>query len=216
MNCGVSTTPCGSVSRPSRARVEPSAGGGTCTSKRAAPGMVRPRSARRQVVPQGRHVRFRATWRRDLVAEGREMGAGSLGRDPALRGPVEEAEAQQERLVDVLDRLDLLGQDRGQGRDARPDPTRTSGRSRPAACDPSCQGRRRRSPGSSSPRRPLASWTVPSPWTSAWSRTREQPVHDAWRAAAARGDEPGRRPRRPSTPRISAERSTIAVRSSSS
>ena len=37
MNWGVSTTPCGSVSRPSRARVEPSAGGGTRTSKVAAP-----------------------------------------------------------------------------------------------------------------------------------------------------------------------------------
>ena len=37
MNCGVSTTPCGSVRRPSRARVEPSAGGGTRTSKLAAP-----------------------------------------------------------------------------------------------------------------------------------------------------------------------------------
>src|SRR6476660_3933622 len=37
MNWGVSTTPCGSSSRPTRPRVEPSAGGGTSTVKRAAP-----------------------------------------------------------------------------------------------------------------------------------------------------------------------------------
>ena len=42
------------------------------------------------------------------------MGAGEVGGDPALRRPVDEPEAQQERLVDVLDRLGLLGQDRGQ------------------------------------------------------------------------------------------------------
>ena len=35
MNCGVSTTPWGSVSRPSRARVRPSAGGGVTTSNDA-------------------------------------------------------------------------------------------------------------------------------------------------------------------------------------
>ena len=36
------------------------------------------------------------------------MGAAELRGDPALRRPVEEAEPEQERLVDVLDRLDLL------------------------------------------------------------------------------------------------------------
>ena len=35
-------------------------------------------------------------------------------RDPALGRPIEEAEPQQERLVDVLDRLDLLRQDGGE------------------------------------------------------------------------------------------------------
>ena len=35
MNCGVSTTPCGSLSRPARARVEPPVGGATSTSNRA-------------------------------------------------------------------------------------------------------------------------------------------------------------------------------------
>ncbi len=39
MNWGVSTTPWASVSRPRRARVDPSAGGGTRISKRAAPGI---------------------------------------------------------------------------------------------------------------------------------------------------------------------------------
>ncbi len=39
------------------------------------------------------------------------MGAGGVGRDAALRRTVEEREAEQEWLVDVLDRLDLLGQD---------------------------------------------------------------------------------------------------------
>ena len=46
------------------------------------------------------------------------MRPGEVGGDPALRRPVDEAEAQQERLVDVLDRLDLLGQDGGQRRHA--------------------------------------------------------------------------------------------------
>jgi len=36
------------------------------------------------------------------------VGAREVGGDAALRGPVDEAEAQQERFVDVLDRLDLL------------------------------------------------------------------------------------------------------------
>src|SRR5262245_46973601 len=39
MNWGVSTTPWVSVSRPRRARVEPSTAGGTWTSNQAAPGM---------------------------------------------------------------------------------------------------------------------------------------------------------------------------------
>ncbi len=48
------------------------------------------------------------------------MGAREVGGDPALRRPVEEAEPQQERLVDVLDGLGLLGQDGGE----RGDPDR--------------------------------------------------------------------------------------------
>src|SRR5450759_2536259 len=91
MNCGVSTTPWDSVSRPRRARVVPSAGGGTSTSKLAAPGMAVRLSARRQVVPQGRHVRFRAARHGDIEAQGREMRAGSLGGDATLRGAVKEA-----------------------------------------------------------------------------------------------------------------------------
>ena len=46
------------------------------------------------------------------------MGAGKVGRDPALRRSIDEPETQQERLVDVLDGLDLLGQHRGQRGDA--------------------------------------------------------------------------------------------------
>ena len=46
------------------------------------------------------------------------MLAGGLGGDPALGRAVEEREPEEERLVDVLDRLDLLGQDRGQRLDA--------------------------------------------------------------------------------------------------
>ena len=41
------------------------------------------------------------------------MSPSEVGRDPALRRPVDEPEAEQERLVDVLDRLDLLGEDGG-------------------------------------------------------------------------------------------------------
>ncbi len=45
------------------------------------------------------------------------MRAGGLGGDPALRCPIEEPEAEEERLVDVLDRLDLFGEDGRQGLD---------------------------------------------------------------------------------------------------
>ena len=51
------------------------------------------------------------------------MGAREVGRDPALGRAVDEAEPEQERLVHVLDRLDLLGQDGRQ----RGDPDRAGG-----------------------------------------------------------------------------------------
>ncbi len=69
-------------------------------------------------VPQARHVGVAAARRRDLVAEPREVGPGRLRRDPALRRPIEEPEPEQERLVDVLDRLDLLRQHGGERLDA--------------------------------------------------------------------------------------------------
>ena len=46
------------------------------------------------------------------------MAAAEVRRDPALGRPIDEPEAQHERLVDVLDRVDFLGQHGGQGRDA--------------------------------------------------------------------------------------------------
>ena len=46
------------------------------------------------------------------------MGPPEVGCDAALRRPIDEPEAEQERLVDVLDRLDLLGQHRGERLDA--------------------------------------------------------------------------------------------------
>jgi hypothetical protein len=99
------------------------------------------------------------------------MCAAEIRRDAALRGPVDEAEPQQEWFVDVLDRVDLLRQ---HGRQ-RGDADRTlanfwtiaasslrSAESRPSS---SISIRRmRRARGVSS--------TVPSPWTWAWSRTR--------------------------------------------
>src|SRR6188472_3581479 len=97
MNCGVSTTPCGSVSRPRRARVDPSDGGGARTSNVAAPVT----SAGHDVVPERGHVRLRAAGRRDLEPERRQVRTRGLGRDSALRRPVEETEAQEEGLVHV-------------------------------------------------------------------------------------------------------------------
>ncbi len=52
---------------------------------------------------------------RQVVAERREVNPGPLGRHPALRRPVQEADPEEERLVDVLDRLRLLREDRAQG-----------------------------------------------------------------------------------------------------
>ena len=108
MNCGVSTTPCGSSSRPRRARVDPSAGGGTRTSKLAAPGTVSGPAGRPTAPAVSGSARRGAGISKPRR---REMRAGRLGGDAALRRAVEEAEPQQERLVDVLDGLRLLGQD---------------------------------------------------------------------------------------------------------
>src|SRR5262245_45477007 len=76
----------------------------------------------RRSVPQPGHPGLTATRRRDLVAELRQVGASEIRRDPTLRRAIDEPEAEQERLVHVLDGLDLLGQDRGECRD--PDRTR--------------------------------------------------------------------------------------------
>src|SRR5664280_2100539 len=97
MNVGVSTTPCGRWSRPRRARVEPSAGGGTRISNRAAP--VTRRS--RLVEGEGetrlgarRPGRLPDRWlangpaRRHVVAEGDQVRPGAVGRHPPLRSPV--------------------------------------------------------------------------------------------------------------------------------
>ena len=103
MNCGVSTTPWGSVSRPRRARVRPSAGGGVTTSNDAgrdgaSTAVTSPR-CRTRLVPQRDDLGLGAARRRDLVAEAREVVARRLGRDPALRRPIQEPEAQEVRLV---------------------------------------------------------------------------------------------------------------------
>ena len=49
--------------------------------------------------------------RRHVVAERGEVGPRPVRRDAALRRPVEEADPEEVRLVDVLDGLDLLGED---------------------------------------------------------------------------------------------------------
>src|SRR5207247_11121809 len=70
------------------------------------------------VLPKAERIGFGPARWWDLEAEPGQVLAGCFGRDPALRRSIEEAEPQQERLVDVLDRLDLLGEDGTQGRDA--------------------------------------------------------------------------------------------------
>ena len=99
------------------------------------------------------------------------MGARQVGRDPALRRPVDEPEPEQERLVDVLDRLDLLGQDGGQRRDAdRPEAnfwTIAASSLRSVESRPSSSISIARIAAVA-----VASSTRPSPWTWAWSRTR--------------------------------------------
>ena len=61
---------------------------------------------------------FGASRRRDLVAQAAQVVARPLGGYAALRRAVEEAELEQVRLVDVLDRLDLFADHRGDGRAA--------------------------------------------------------------------------------------------------
>src|SRR5439155_23956529 len=70
------------------------------------------------VLPEAERVGFGPARWWDLEAEPGQVLAGCFGRAPALRRSIEEAEPQQERLVDVLDRLDLLGEDGTQGSDA--------------------------------------------------------------------------------------------------
>src|SRR5664280_61934 len=116
MNVGVSTTPCGRWSRPSRARVEPSAGGATRISNRAAPVTRRSRlvegecgtgfgARRRGGFPDAGLADGPA--RRHVVAEGDQVRPGAVRRHPPLRRPVQEPDPEQVRLVDVLDRLHL-------------------------------------------------------------------------------------------------------------
>ena len=199
MNWGVSTTPWGSSRRPRRARVavagraatvtstvkrigrgsgagriegEPAAGT-TAAAAPASPATAGSAIAGSGIVrPEARHVGLAAARRRDLVAEAGQVGAGEVGRDPALRRPVEEPEPEQERLVDVLDRLDLLGSGRRPARRRRPARTPNfwmiAARSlRSVESRPSSSISRRRIASSAA-----GSVTRPSPWTSAWSRTR--------------------------------------------
>ena len=142
------------------------------------------------------------------------MRAREVGGDPALRRPVDEPEPEKERLVHVLDRLGLLGQD---GRERR-DPDRSGrellddrgqqlaiGRIEALVVDLHRPHRRRRGR--------LVDMTVAVD-LGVIADALEQPVDD-------RGVP---RPRRAiariaassmPTPRITAERSTIAARSSS-
>src|SRR5665811_1073647 len=121
MKVGVSTTPRGRWSLPRRARVEPSAGGGTRTSKRAAPvtrgsglvdrcGETLRGTTRRGGLPEAGFALDPS--RRHVIAKGGQVRPGAVRGHASLWGPVQEADPQQVRLVDVLDRLRLLGQDR--------------------------------------------------------------------------------------------------------
>ena len=113
----------------------------------------------------------RAVGRRRRRGEA-EVGPGRRGGHPPAGRADEEALADEERLVDVLDGLGRLADARWPGwtgPPARPRSARTARRARPGR---PCRGRARR------PRRwpgpaLAASWsTVPSPRTSAKSRTR--------------------------------------------
>src|SRR3990172_3816933 len=86
----------------------PAPAGSAIAGSQSGPRVV---SGSRDVRPEARHVGLAAARRRDLEAKAGQVLAGKIRRDPALRRPVDEAEPEQERLVDVLDRLDLLAQD---------------------------------------------------------------------------------------------------------
>ncbi len=126
MNWGVSTMPWGSSSRPRRAAVEPSAGGGTRLVN------VRRRS-RRAFRPHGdRRRRSGLGGREGAIPQGGQSASGRRGggnskpcrarcsRPPrsAIRPGASDrgTEPQQVGLVDVLDRLDLLGEHGGERR----------------------------------------------------------------------------------------------------
>ena len=143
------------------------------------------------------------------------MGARQVGGDPALRRAVDEPEPEQERLVDVLDRLDLLGQHGGQ----RGDPDRSRGELLDDRGEQLAVGR-------------VEALVVDLHRPHRGGRDRlvdvavavdlgvvadalEQPVDDPRRAPSAAGDRRAWRPARCRRRRIAAERSTIAASSGS-
>ena len=101
-----------------------------------------------------------------------EVLVGGRHRDPAARRADQQALLDEERLVDVLDRLGLLAD----GDRQRRQPDRTAAellaqRAEDARGRP-CPARGRRRRTRASPSRAVAASTVPSPRTSAKSRTR--------------------------------------------
>ena len=179
MNSGVSTDAVGQRQHAGPCPRRPSAGGGggDLVARRCR----RRHGRRRRLGPSGPGSSHRpgmpGSTLRGAAAGPRSRGRAGARRPrsvaiASLRRPVEEPEPQEERLVDVLDRLDLLATARRPARPRRPARSRTSGRSRPAA-------RRsvESSPSSSMSSaaiasRAVSSWTRPSPCTWAWSRTR--------------------------------------------
>ena len=142
------------------------------------------------------------------------MRAAEIGRDASLRGAVDEPEPQQEWLVDVLDRVDLLRQDGRQRRDA----DRPAGELLDDRGEQLAVGRVEALVVDLHPAHRVARGRLvdrPSPWTWAWSRTRlssrftmrgvPRPRRAIARVAAASIG----------TSRIAAERSTISASSSS-
>ena len=155
----------------------------------------------------------RGGWRRREaeVRPGRRRGHAAAGRAH------QQALLDEERLVDVLDRLGLLADADGERRQpdrAAAELAAQGGRGWPGR---PCRGRARRPRTAASPSRAVSQVDrAVAPHLGEVAHPAQQPVGDAGGAPGAAGDLPRARRRRSATPRMPAARATMASRSSAS
>ena len=153
------------------------------------------RSTNASCGPSGTGVQSSGTRRASAPRRRRraDVGAAELRDRAAARRALDEAELEQVRLVDVLDRVRLLAERRRRASTARPGRRRTSRRSSRAARGRSARDRPRRPRAARAPRRATGVVIEPCvPHLGDVADAAQDPVRDPRRAARAAGDLLGR------------------------